>query len=66
METLQQIVEIQRIIRTYVKNLHSTNLKIKLKEMDDFLDAHDPPKLNLDEVNNFSRSITTNEIQALV
>ena len=34
--------------------------------MDNFLDGRDPQKLNQDEVNNFTRSITTNEIQALI
>lgn len=34
--------------------------------MGEFLDAHDLPKLNMDEVNNFNRPITNKEIEVLV
>ena len=43
--------EIQRIIRTYYKNLYATKLE-NVKEMDNFLDRHHIPKLNQDQVNN--------------
>lgn len=40
--------EIQRL-RIYFKNLYSTNLEY-LKEIDEFLDVYDPPKLNQDQI----------------
>jgi hypothetical protein len=38
-------MEIQEIIRDYIKNLHSNKFE-NLKEMDRFLDAYNHPKLN--------------------
>jgi hypothetical protein len=36
-----------------------------LKEMDNFLDAFDPLKLNQEDINHLHRSITSNEIEAI-
>lgn len=37
-----------------------------IKEMDQFLDALDPPKLNQMGINNLSKSITSNEIETII
>ena len=41
--------EIQKIIRSYYKNLYSTHLE-NLEEMDSFLYRYPTPKLNLDQI----------------
>jgi hypothetical protein len=63
-ETSQQTdaEKVQRVIRTYFKNMYSTKLE-NLKEMDKFLDTHNLPKLNQDEVNNLNRLVTSYEIK---
>ena len=57
--------EIQRIIGSYYKNLYSTNLE-NIKEMNNFLDSYDIPKLSQDQVNNLNRPITCKEIEAVI
>jgi hypothetical protein len=42
--------EIQRIIRKYFENLHSSKLE-NLDEMDKFVDAYNQPKLNQEDTN---------------
>jgi hypothetical protein len=56
-------MEVQEIIRDYFENLYS-NIFENLKKMDRFLDTHDHPKLNQEEINRLSRSIKQNEIEA--
>jgi hypothetical protein len=56
-EIRTNIKEIHGIIRDYFKNTHSNELE-NLEEMDRFLDTYDHPKLNQDEINHLSRSIT--------
>jgi hypothetical protein len=34
--------------------------------MDTFLDIYDQPKLNQEEINHLNRSITSNEIEAII
>jgi hypothetical protein len=54
--------EIQRIIRYYFENLYSNKLE-NVEEIDKFLDTYDHPKLNQENINHMSRSITCNEIE---
>jgi hypothetical protein len=58
-------MEIQGIIRDYFANLYSNKFG-NLKEMDKFLDTYDHPKLNQDDINHLSRSMTQNEIEAAI
>jgi hypothetical protein len=58
-------MEIQEIIRDYVKNLYSNKFE-NLKEMDRFLDTYDHAKLNQEDINHLNRSITQNEIDAAI
>ena len=53
--------EIQNIIKSYYKRLYSTKLE-NLDEMDNFLDRHQIPKLNLDQINDLNSLISHKEI----
>jgi hypothetical protein len=55
--------ENQEIITEYFESLYSNKLE-KLKEMDKFLDTYNHPKSNQEDINNLSRSVTCNEIEA--
>ncbi|KAL6084415.1 hypothetical protein STEG23_000442 [Scotinomys teguina] len=57
--------EIQRIIRSYFKNLYSTKLE-NLEEMDKFLDKYHIPKLDQDQIDNLNRPITPEEIETAI
>ncbi|KAL6084139.1 hypothetical protein STEG23_009593 [Scotinomys teguina] len=57
--------EIQRIIRTYFKNLYSTKLE-NPEEMDKFLDRYHIPKLDQDQIDNLNRPITQEEIETVI
>ena len=51
--------KIDRIIRTYIKDLYST--KQAYIEMDNFLNAYYLPMTNQDQINNLSRPVTLSE-----
>jgi len=57
--------EIQRIIRSYFKNLYSIKLE-HLKEMNNFLDRYNLPKLSQIQMNKWNGPITSKEIEAVV
>jgi hypothetical protein len=57
--------EIQNFIRSYYKRLYSTNLE-NLDEMDNFLDRHQVPKLNQDQINDLNNPISPKEIEAVI
>jgi hypothetical protein len=57
--------EIQNIIRSYYKRLYSTKLE-NLDEMDNFLDRHQVPKLNQDQINDLNSPISPKEIEAVI
>ena len=57
--------EIQNTIRSFYKRLYSTKLE-KLDEMDKFLDRHQVPKLNQDQVNDLKSPISPKEIEAVI
>jgi hypothetical protein len=56
---------IQGIIRHYFENLYSNKLE-NLEEMEKFLDTYDCPKLSQENINHANRSITRNEIEAVI
>jgi hypothetical protein len=58
-------MEIQGIIRLYFENLYSNKFE-NLEEMDKFVDTHDHPKVNQEDINHLNRSITQNEIEAAI
>ena len=57
--------EIQRIIRSYFKNLYSTKLE-NLKEMNNFLDRYHIPKFSQDQIKNLNIPIISKEIEAAI
>ena len=56
-EKLQQITEIQMIIREYYEQLYANKME-NLEEMDKFLENYSLPKLNQEEIENLNRPIT--------
>jgi hypothetical protein len=64
-EITTNTMEIQEIIGHYFKKLYSNKFE-NLKEMDRFLDIYDHQKLNQEDINHQSRSITQNEIEAAI
>ena len=57
--------EIQRIIRDYYLQLYANKMD-NLEEMDEFLEKHNLPKMNQEEIENLNRPITSMEIKAVV
>ena len=57
--------EIQKIIRSYYKSLHSTNVE-NLEKMDNFLDKYQVLKLNQDQKNYVNSPITPKKIEAII
>jgi hypothetical protein len=53
------------ITRDYFKNLYFNKFE-NLEEIDKFLDTYDPPKLNQEDINDLSRSITQKEIEGAI
>ena len=57
--------EIQRIIKDYYQQLYADKMG-NLKEMDKFLEKHNFPKLNQEEIENLNRPITSTEIKTII
>ena len=57
--------EIQRIIRSYFKNLYSTKLE-NLKKMDNFLDKYHLPKLSQDQISKLDRHLPAEDIETVI
>ena len=57
--------ETQRIIRDYYQQLYGNKMD-NLEEMDKFLENHNLPKLNQEEIENLNRPITSTEIEAVI
>ena len=57
--------EIQRIIRDYYKQLYANKMD-NLEEMDKFLEKHNPPRPNQEEIENINRQITSTEIKIVI
>ena len=57
--------EIQRIIRDYYKQLYANKMD-NLEEMDKFLEKHNLPRLNQEEIENINRPITSSEIKTVI
>ena len=60
-EVTTDTAEIQRIMRDYYKQLYANTMD-NLEEMDKFLEKHNFPKLNQEEIENINRPITSTEI----
>jgi hypothetical protein len=58
-------MEVQEIIKDDFKKLYLNKFK-NIKEMERFQDTYDHPKLNQEDINQLTRSITPNEIEAAI
>ena len=56
------ITEIQRIIRDYYMQLYANKME-NPEELDKFLEKHNLPRLNEDEMEKMNRPITSIEIE---
>ena len=57
--------EIQRIVRDYYQQLYGNKMD-NMEEIDKFLEKYNFPKLNLEEIENLNRPITSKEIEAVI
>ena len=64
-EVTPDTAEIQRIMRDYYKQLYANKMD-NLEEMDTFLEKHNFPRLNQEEIESINRPITTTEIETVV
>ena len=55
----------QRIISDYYQQLYDNKMD-NLEEMDKFLEKYNFPKLNLEEIENLNKSITSMEIETVI
>ena len=64
-EVTTDTAEIQRILRDYYKQLHANKMD-NLEEMDKFLETHNLPRLNQEEIENLNRPITSTEVETVI
>ena len=64
-EVTTDTAEIQRIMRDYYKQLYANKMD-SLEETDKFLEKHNLPRLNQEEIENVNRPITSTEIETLI
>ena len=57
--------EIQRIMRDYYKQLYANKMD-NPEEMEKFLEMHNLPRLNQEEIENMNRPITSTEIEIVI
>ena len=64
-EVTTDTTETQRIIRDYYKQLHANEMNNR-EEMDKFLERYNLPRLNLEEIENINRPITSTAIETVI
>ena len=64
-EVTTDTAEIQRIMREYYKPLYANKVD-NLEEMDKFLEKHNLPRLNQEEIENINRPIKSTEIDTVI
>ena len=64
-EVITDIAEIQRIMRDYYKQLQANKMD-NLEEMDQFLEKHNLPRLNQEQIENINRPITNTDIETVI
>ena len=64
-EVTTDTAEIQTIMRDYYKQLYANKMD-DVEEMDKFLEKHNLPRLNLQEIENINRPITSTEIETVI
>ena len=55
----------QRIMRNYCKQLYANKMD-NLEDMDKFLEKHNFPRLNQEEIDNINRPISSSEIETVI
>ena len=64
-EVTTDTAEIQRIMKDYIKQQYA-NKTDNLEEMDKFLEKHNLPRLNQEEIENINRPITSTENDTVI
>ena len=64
-EVTTDTAEIQRTMRDYYKQVYANKMD-NLEEMDQFLENHNLPRLNQEELENMNRPITSNETETVI
>ena len=64
-EVTNDTAEIQRIMRDYYKQPYANKMD-NLENMDTFLEKHNLPRLNQEEIENMNRPITSTEIETVI
>ena len=64
-EVTTDTAQIQRIMGDYYKQLYANKMD-NLEEMDKFLEKHNLPWLNQEEIENINRPITSTEIETVI
>ena len=64
-EVTTDTAEIQTLMRDYYKQLYASKMD-NLEEMDKFLEMHNLPRLNQEEIENMNRLITSTEIETVI
>ena len=64
-EVTTDTAEVQRIMRDYCKQLYANKME-NLEEMDKFLEKHNLPRLNQEEIENINRPITSTEVETVI
>ena len=64
-EVTTDTAEIQRTTRDYYKQLYANKMD-NLEELDTFLEKHNLPRLNPEEIENMNRPITSTEIETVI
>ena len=64
-EVTTDTAETQSIMRDYYKQLYANKMD-NLEEMDIFLEMHNLPRLNQEEIENMNRPITNTEIETVI
>ena len=64
-EVTTDTAEIQRIMRDYYKQLYANKMD-NLEEIDKFVENHNLPSLNQEEIENINRPITSTEFETVI
>ena len=64
-EVTTDTAEIETVMRDYYKQLYANKMD-NLEEMDNFVEMHNLPRLNQEEIENMNRPITSSEIETVI
>ena len=64
-EVTTDTAEIQRIMRDYYKQLYANKMDNR-EEMDKFLEIHNLPRMNQEEIENMNRPLTSTELETVI